>query len=67
MTEIEDNKVEPGTIIQEIQAGYMYGDRLLRPSLVAVSKKIEQKDQENEEKMKKNLKIPCIKKNKHHI
>ena len=50
MTEIEDDKVEPGKIIQEIQAGYMYGSRLLRPSLVAVSKKIEQKDQEIKEK-----------------
>ena len=44
MTEIENDKVEPGRIIQEIQAGYMYGDRLLRPSLVAVSKKIVQND-----------------------
>ena len=67
MTEIEDNKVEPGKIIQEIQAGYMYGNRLLRPSLVAVSKKIEQKDREIKEKVKKILKPPCIKKNKHHI
>ena len=48
MTEIEDSKFEPGTIIQEIQAGYMYGDRLLRPSLVAVSKKIEKKDNKND-------------------
>ena len=53
MTEIEDPKFEPGTIIQEIQAGYMYGDRLLRPSLVAVSKKIEQKDVKNEKKSEK--------------
>ena len=53
MTEIENPKVEPGYIIQEIQAGYMYGDRLLRPSLVAVSKKIQQKDQKNEEKSEK--------------
>ena len=43
MTEIENDKVEPGKIIQEIQAGYMYGERLLRPSLVAVSKKTAQK------------------------
>ena len=50
MTEIENDKVEPGNIIQEIQAGYMYGGRLLRPSLVAVSKKIAQKD----EKIEKN-------------
>ncbi len=53
MTEIENPKVEPGHIIQEIQAGYMYGERLLRPSLVAVSKKIHQKDQKNEEKSEK--------------
>ena len=53
MTEIEDDKVEPGKIIQEIQAGYMYGSRLLRPSLVAVSKKIHQKDPKNEEKSEK--------------
>ena len=39
MTEIENDKVEAGTIVQEIQAGYMLGERLLRPSLVAVSKK----------------------------
>ena len=32
-------KVDPGTIVQEIQAGYMFGERLLRPSMVAVSKK----------------------------
>ena len=39
MLEIEDDKVEPGTIIQEIQAGFMFGDRLLRPSFVGISKK----------------------------
>ena len=53
MTEIEDNKVEPGTIIQEIQAGYMFGERLLRPSLVSVSKKSEQKIKQNKEKDEK--------------
>ena len=47
MTEIEDNKVEPGTIVQEIQAGYMFGERLLRPSLVSVSKKSDQKIKQN--------------------
>ena len=52
MTEIEDDKVEPGKIIQEIQAGYMYGDRLLRPSLVAVSKKTNKKDQNLKENQK---------------
>ena len=39
MTEIEDEKVEAGTIIQEIQPGYMLGDRLLRPALVGIAKK----------------------------
>ena len=50
MTEIEDEKTNPGTILQEIQAGYMFGDRLLRPSLVGVSKKKTSKDQENKDK-----------------
>ena len=53
MTEIEDNKVEPGTIIQEIQAGYMFGERLLRPSLVSVSKKSDQKIKQNKGKDEK--------------
>ena len=39
MTEVEDSVSEPGTIVQEMQPGYMFRDRLLRPSLVAVSKK----------------------------
>ena len=39
MMEIEDNNKEPGTIVQEIQKGFKMKDRLLRPSLVAVSKK----------------------------
>ena len=39
MTEIEDESSETGSILQEIQAGYMLGERLLRPSLVAVAKK----------------------------
>ena len=39
LSEIEDDKAEPGAIIQEIQAGYMLGDRLLRPALVTVAKK----------------------------
>ena len=54
MTEVEDNKSNPGTIVQEIQAGYMFRDRLLRPSLVAVSKKIENKEPKNDDKIKKN-------------
>ena len=53
MTEIEDENKEPGTIIQEIQSGYMLGERLLRPSLVGVAKK---KNSKNHEKMKKNRK-----------
>jgi molecular chaperone GrpE len=54
MIEIEDAQKEPGTIIQEVQKGFMIKDRLLRPSLVGVSKKTEKKDQENEEN-KENL------------
>ena len=49
MMEIEDDQKEPGTIVQEIQKGFMIKDRLLRPSLVGVSKKIEKKDEKNEE------------------
>ena len=43
MLEVENNTKEPGTVIQEIQKGYMMKTRLLRPSLVGVSKKIEEK------------------------
>merc|ERR1712070_465647 len=50
MMEIEDDQKEPGTIVQEIQKGFMIKDRLLRPSLVGVSKKTEKKD--NKEKKK---------------
>lgn len=39
MIEVPDDKVEPGTIVQEMQAGYTIKDRLLRPALVAVAKK----------------------------
>ena len=49
MMEIDDDQKEPGTIIQEIQKGFMMKDRLLRPSLVGVSKKTEIKDEKNEE------------------
>ena len=49
MMEIEDDTKEPGTIVQEIQKGFMIKDRLLRPSLVAVSKKTEKKDEKSEE------------------
>jgi molecular chaperone GrpE len=49
MMEIEDDSKEPGTIIQEIQKGFTIKDRLLRPALVGVSKKIANKDKKNEE------------------
>ncbi|RPG06651.1 MAG: nucleotide exchange factor GrpE [Pelagibacteraceae bacterium TMED267] len=49
MMEIEDDQKEPGTIIQEIQKGFTIKDRLLRPSLVGVSKKIQNKDEESQE------------------
>ena len=49
MSETEDEKTEPGTILQEIQAGYMLGDRLLRPSLVGVSKNNLSKNHENDD------------------
>ena len=53
ITEMEDDKVEPGTIVQEMLPGYMFGNRLLRAYLVAVSKKKaqnEEKKPENSEK-----------------
>ena len=53
MMEIEDNNKEPGTIVQEIQKGFKMKDRLLRPSLVAVSKKTEKNAEKSEEKAKK--------------
>jgi molecular chaperone GrpE len=49
MMEIDDDQKEPGTIVQEIQKGFMMKDRLLRPSLVGVSKKIENKEEKSEE------------------
>tara|TARA_B100001121_G_C18500685_1_gene531852 strand:+ start:60 stop:701 length:642 start_codon:yes stop_codon:yes gene_type:complete len=49
MMEIDDDQKEPGTIIQEIQKGFTIKDRLLRPSLVGVSKKTERKDPNTEE------------------
>ena len=61
MMEIEDDSKEPGTIVQEIQKGFMMKDRLLRPALVGVAKrkteeqsKNEQKTQENQSEMDKN-------------
>jgi molecular chaperone GrpE len=50
MLEIEDDKMETGSILQEIQAGYMLGERLLRPSLVGVAKKKTANKEEKEEK-----------------
>jgi len=62
MMEIEDDNKEPGTVVQEIQKGFMMKDRLLRPSLVAVSKNSNireknlesgKKSEENQSKLKK--------------
>ena len=50
MMEVEDDAKDPGTIVQEIQKGFMMKDRLLRPALVCVSKKAK-KSAENSEKM----------------
>ena len=54
MMEIEDDTKEPGTIIQEIQKGFTMKDRLLRPSLVGVSKKKVKNDKVKDEKSEKN-------------
>ena len=59
MMEVEDDAKEPGTIVQEIQSGYMMKDRLLRPALVAVSKKVNKSkkgDEMAENKEKNNEK-----------
>ena len=62
MMEIENDQKEPGTIIQEIQKGFMMKDRLLRPALVAVAKKFEknkndtEKDKKNEQNQEKSIK-----------
>ncbi len=53
MAEIEDNSVEVGSVVQEIQPGYMLGERLLRPALVGVSKKSEADKQAKDEKKEK--------------
>ena len=50
MSEIEDDKASPGTILQEIQSGYMIGERLLRPALVGVAKNIEKNNDKKEKK-----------------
>tara|TARA_B110000444_G_scaffold223422_1_gene226034 strand:+ start:335 stop:919 length:585 start_codon:yes stop_codon:yes gene_type:complete len=49
MLEMEDESVDPGTILQEIQPGYFYKDRLLRPSFVAVAKKKDIKNSEEKD------------------
>ena len=54
MMEVEDETKEPGTIVQEIQKGFMMKDRLLRPSLVGVSKKKVKEEQEEDQKDEKN-------------
>ena len=50
MLEVENNTKEPGTVVQEIQKGYMMKNRLLRPSLVGVAKKREEKEGKEEKK-----------------
>ena len=50
MTEIEDENAEAGSILQEIQAGYMLGERLLRPAFVGIAKKKAQNKDKKEEK-----------------
>ena len=54
MSEIEDEKAETGTILQDIQPGYMLGERLLRPALVAVAKKKSFKNEQNDQKKNEN-------------
>ena len=56
MLEIENNTKEPGTVVQEIQKGYMMKDRLLRPSLVGVTKKSEEKAEKTKSSVEKNEK-----------
>ena len=62
MLEVENDQKEPGTIIQEIQKGFIMKDRLLRPALVAVAKKFEkrkndtEKDKKNEQNQEKSIK-----------
>ena len=56
MMEIEDDSKEPGTIVQEIQKGFMMKDRLLRPSLVGVSKRKVEEIHKNEQKDEKSQK-----------
>ena len=55
MMEIDDEQKEPGTIVQEIQKGFMMKDRLLRPALVGVSKKTKAQNDQKSEKNEENL------------
>ena len=59
MLEMEDENVEPGTVLKEIQPGYFFKDRLLRPSFVAVAKK---KVFKNDEKDKINIDSTLVEK-----
>ncbi len=54
MSEVEDETAETGAILQEIQPGYMLGERLLRPALVAVAKKKTTKNDEKNKKKEEN-------------
>ena len=56
MLEVEDNTKKPGTVVQEVQKGYMMKNRLLRPSLVGVTKKREEKAEKTTQDSKKNEK-----------
>ena len=64
MLEIEDDTKEPGTIIQEIQKGFMMKDRLLRPSLVSVSKKKSEEEENDNKKSKESKESKENKENK---
>ena len=59
MLEIEDENVEPGVVLKEVQPGYFFKDRLLRPSFVAVAKK---KEVNNEEYDEKNINTTLVEK-----
>ena len=54
MMEIEDDHKDPGTIVQEIQKGFTIKDRLLRPALVGVSKKLTKNDKKSEQNQEKS-------------
>ena len=55
MMEVEDDTKDPGTIVQEIQKGFMMKDRLLRPALVCVSKKTQKSTKNSEKKDQKEV------------